>query len=261
MDFSKKLRQAISKNNSLLCIGLDPDSAKTEGSLDVVNFCKDIIKKTADLVCAYKPNSAFYESYGLDGPKFLKLTIDFIKENYPQIPVILDAKRADIGSSSEMYAKQVFDFLDADAVTLNPYLGEDSLEPFFKRKDKGSIILCRTSNAKSGDFQDQKIDGEPLYIKVAQKVAQWDEKYKNLSMVVGATFPRELKRIREIAPEMTLLVPGVGEQGGDLENTLKNGLKKDSTGLIISSSRGIIYAQDPKQEAQRLRDEINKHRR
>jgi len=260
VDFKTKLQKTIARNNSLLCVGLDPDSASIEGALDVVSFNKRVVDRTADFVCAYKPNSAFFESYGLDGPKFLKLTIGYIKGKYPDIPIILDAKRADIGSSSEMYARQVFDFLDADAVTLNPYLGEDSLEPFLKRKEKGAIILCRTSNPSAKDLQDIKADGEPLFIKVAKKVVAWDKKYKNLLMVVGATYPNDLKKIREIAPQMTFLVPGIGEQGGDLENTLKNGLKGDGTGLIISATRSIIYAQDPRSAAKKLRDEINKHR-
>jgi orotidine 5'-phosphate decarboxylase subfamily 2 len=260
MDFEKQLQSAVRKNNSLVCVGLDPDAARLEGSLDVFQFNKRIIDLTANLVCAFKPNSAFYEAYGTDGFKFLKLTVDYIKENYPEIPVILDAKRADIGSTSEMYARQVFDFLGVDAVTVNPYLGEDSLEPFLKRKDKGIIVLCRTSNPSASDFQDLQIDGLPLYVKVAEKVVAWNEKYKNLLMVVGATYPEELKTIREIAPKMTFLVPGVGSQGGDLEKTLKNGLLKDRSGLIISSSRGIIYSPDPKSAAQKLKDEINKSR-
>lgn len=260
MKFNDKLQKSISKNNSLVCVGLDPDLANIEGQLDVFQFNKNIVELTADFVCAYKLNSAFYEAYGLDGPKFLKFTIDYICQNHPEIPIIVDAKRADIGTSSEMYARQVFDFLQADAVTLNPYLGEDALEPFLRREDKGSIVLCRTSNKSASDFQDLKVGANPLYIEVAKKAVEWDKKYKNLLLVVGATYPAELKNIRKIAPQMTFLVPGIGTQGGDLKKTLQNGLKPDGLGLIISSSRAIIYAPNPKKAAQNLRDEINKYR-
>jgi len=230
VDFKTKLQKAIDKNNSLLCVGLDPDSARISGPLDVLDFNKKIIEKTSGFVCAYKANSAFYEVYGSDG------------------------------SSSEMYARVVFDYLSADAVTANPYLGEDSLEPFLRRQDKGVIILCRTSNPSANDFQLLLVESEPLYIKVAKKVVIWNKKYKNLLMVVGATYPQDIKKIREIAPEMTFLVPGIGEQGGDLEKTARNGLRRDGQGLIISSSRSIIYDQDPGLAAKRLRDEINKYR-
>ena len=196
----------------------------------------------------------------MKGIEELEKTIKYIHENYQTVPVILDAKRGDVGHTSEMYAKEVFDVYGADAVTVNPYCGFDSIEPFFKRSDKGIVVLCRTSNPSAADFQDLKIDGEPLFIKVARKVVDWDKKYKNLLIVVGATYPNEMKMIREIASKMTFLVPGVGSQSGDLENTLKNGLRKDGRGLIISSSRDIIYAQDPKLAAQKLKDEINKYR-
>ena len=261
MDFKDKLDKVISKSNSLLCIGLDPDSTlKGDTFKDQFRFNKWIIDQTANLVCAFKPQIAFYAAAGLKGLEDLKKTIDYIHENFSQIPVILDAKRGDIGHTSEMYVKEVFDFLKADAVTINPYLGEDSLEPFLKRVDKGIVVLCRTSNPSAADFQDLKSDGDPLYIKVAEKVVDWDKKYRNLLMVVGATFPNEMKKIREVTPEMTFLVPGVGSQSGDLQNILKNGLRKDGRGLIISASRSIIYAQDPKLAAQKLKDEINKYR-
>ena len=260
MNFQDKLDKAISKNNSLLCVGLDPDFTKLKKGQSQFEFNKKIIDQTANLVCAFKPQIAFYAAAGLKGLEDLKKTITYIHENYQNVPVLLDAKRGDVGSTSEMYVKEVFAFLKADAVTINPYLGEDSLEPFLKRRDKGIVVLCRTSNPSATDFQDLKVDGELLFIKVARKILDWDKKYKNLLMVVGATYPNEMKKIREIAPQMTFLVPGVGSQSGDLENTLRNGLRKDGTGLIISSSRGIIYAQDPKLAAQKLKDEINKFR-
>jgi len=260
VNFQDKLDKAVSKNNSLLCVGLDPDFTKLKKGQSQFEFNKKIIDQTANLVCAFKPQIAFYAAAGLKGLEDLKKTITYIHENYQNVPVLLDAKRGDVGSTSEMYVKEVFAFLKADAVTINPYLGEDSLEPFLKRRDKGIVVLCRTSNPSATDFQDLKVDGELLFIKVARKILDWDKKYKNLLMVVGATYPNEMKKIREIAPQMTFLVPGVGSQSGDLENTLRNGLRKDGTGLIISSSRGIIYAQDPKLAAQKLKDEINKFR-
>ena len=241
-------------------MGLDPDFTKLKKGQSQFEFNKKIIDQTANLVCAFKPQIAFYAAAGLKGLEDLKKTITYIHENYQNVPVLLDAKRGDVGSTSEMYVKEVFAFLKADAVTINPYLGEDSLEPFLKRRDKGIVVLCRTSNPSATDFQDLKVDGELLFIKVARKILDWDKKYKNLLMVVGATYTNEMKKIREIAPQMTFLVPGVGSQSGDLENTLRNGLRKDGTGLIISSSRGIIYAQDPKLAAQKLKDEINKFR-
>ena len=260
MNFQDKLDKAISKNNSLLCVGLDPDFTKLKKGQGQFEFNKTINDQTAGLVCAFKPQIAFYAAAGLEGLDDLKKTIRYIHENYQNVPVILDAKRGDVGHTSEMYIKEVFDVYGADAVTVNPYCGFDSIEPFFKRSDKGIVVLCRTSNPSAVDFQSLIVDGEALYIKIAEKVASWDKKYKNLLMVVGSTYPNEMKKIRQIAPQMTFLVPGVGSQSGDLENTLKNGLRKDGRGLIISSSRDIIYAQDPKLAAQKLKDEINKYR-
>lgn len=270
MTFEDKLNEAISLNNSLLCVGLDPNPQDLKNYKDQFDFNKAIIDRTSDLVCCYKPQIAFYAASGIQGLQDLKKTIEYIHKKYPQIPVLLDAKRGDVGHSSEMYVQEVFDFLQVNAVTVNPYLGEDSLEPFFKRKDKGIVVICRTSNPSAVDFQDVQVNGEPLYMQVARKVVAWDKKYNNLLMVVGATYPEEMKKLREIAPEMTFLVPGVGEQGGDLEVTLKNGLivpslssprKRGSrTGLIISASRSIIYSSSPRSAAQKLKDEINKYR-
>lgn len=259
MNFAKKLQTVIAKNNSLLCIGLDPEPDKLQKGQSQFDFNKKIIDKTADLVCCYKPQIAFYAASGPKGLFELKKTIDYIHSR-SQIPVLLDAKMADVSHTSEMYAQAAFDFLQVDALTVNPYLGEDALEPFFKRKDKGIIVVCRTSNPSAVDFQDMQIDGEPLYIQVAKKVTEWNKKYKNLLLVVGATYPQEMQKIRQISPHMTFLVPGVGSQGGDLQDTLKNGLTKDGQGLIIASSRGIIYDQDPISAAQKLKDEINKYR-
>lgn len=272
MNFIKKLDELINKNNSLLCVGLDTNLSKIPQYLlkakdPIFEFNKAIIDATHDLVCAYKPQIAYYEAAGIDGLKSLKKTVDYIKKNYPEVPIICDAKRADIGSTSKQYAISLFDNYDFDAVTVNPYLGFDGLEPFMEYKDKGIIILCRTSNPGAADFQDIKINGKPFYLRVAEKIVEWNKKYNNCLMVVGSTWPEEMKKIREMAPNMFFLVPGTGTQGGDLENTIKNGLTKDKSGLIISVSRAIIYASKDNDFAEKAReksiifkDEINKHR-
>lgn len=265
MKFQQKLNNAIKKNNSLLCVGLDPDLEKIPSPFlnnkdPIFEFNKTIIDSTNDLVCAYKPNIAFYASQGLSGLKSLIQTIAYIHQKYPQIPVILDAKRGDIGSTAEEYAKEAFDIYLADAVTVNSYLGFDSIKPFLKRKDKGIIILARTSNPGASDFQDLKINGEELYLNVVKKAAQWNKTYNNCLLVIGATWPEQLQRVRKILPEMFFLIPGIGEQGGDLGKTLIAGLNKDKSGLIINSSRGIIFSKNPKNEALKLKEEINKFR-
>lgn len=266
------LENIIKKNNSLLCIGLDSDIEKIPNHLlekgePLFEFNKELIDKTFDLVCCYKINIAYYSATGTKGIQSLIKTIDYIHREYTSIPVILDAKRADIGSTSEQYVKEVFDIIGADAATVNPYLGFDAIEPFLKRGGKGIIILCRTSNPGASDFQDLKVEQKPLYLKVAEKIAQWHQQYGNCLMVVGATWPNELKKIREIAPEMFFLVPGVGKQGGDLQKTLENGLAKNKSGLIIHSARAIIYSSNKqnfaataREKAKELRNEINKFR-
>lgn len=273
MTFFEKLETSVKKNNSLLCVGLDTDVHRIpkrlveESDEYIFEFNKAIIDATSQLVCAYKPNSAFYEADGIEGIAGLEKTITYIHDTYPDIPVILDAKRGDIGSTAAHYAMAAFDYLKADAVTISPYLGLDSADSFLSYKEKGIIILCRTSNPSASDFQDLLVDGEPLYIKVARKIVEWDQTYHNCLMVVGATWPEQMGEIRKIAPEMTFLVPGIGSQGGDLEGTLKHGLKKDKTGLIINASRSIIYAspeedfaQKAHKEALKLRDQINQYR-
>lgn len=273
MTFFEKLDTAVKNNNSLLCVGLDTDIHRIpkhlieESEDHVYEFNKAIIDATHDLVCAYKPNSAYYEADGIDGLASLEKTIEYINSTYPDIPVILDAKRADIGSTSEHYAMAAFDYFKADALTLHPYMGEDSLEFFLKRRDKGCIILCRTSNPGASDFQDLIIDGDPLYIKVAEKIVEWDKIYHNCLMVVGATWPEQMAAIRKVAPEMNFLVPGIGTQGGDIKAIMKSGLRSDKAGLITNAGRSIIYAssQDDfadqaRLEAEKLRDEINSHR-
>lgn len=279
MDFLEKVKKAIEQNNSLLCIGLDTDVEKIPSHLKsepdpIFSFNKLIIDATHDVVCCYKANIAFYSSQGLKGIESLIKTIKYIHEQFPNIPVILDAKRADTGNTSEQYAKEVFDVIGADAVTVNPYLGLDSIEPFLKRKEKGVIVLCKTSNLGALDFQDLKIDGEPLYVRVAQKVVTWHQTYGNCLLVVGATWPEELKKVRDHAPNMFFLIPGVGKQGGDLQKTLENGLTADKSGLtpmksglIIHSARAIIYAsggedfaQVAREKAEELKNTINQYR-
>lgn len=257
MDFKTKLEQAVKKNNSLLCVGLDPDPTKTKGSLFAFN--KKIIDATAPFACCFKPQIAFYSAKGPEGLLDLKKTITYIQKTY-LLPVLLDAKRADIGNTNEMYAKEAFDYFGADALTVNPYLGIGSLQPFLERKNKNIFVLVRTSNPESSEFQALKVGKTPLFIKVVEQIRKWGTKYKNISIVVGVTWPDELKAIRKILPASTILVPGIGAQDGDLEKTLKYGLRKDKMGLIISSSRSIIYADNPHKAAQTLRDEINNHR-
>ena len=242
-----------------MCVGLDPDPQKLEGQSQF-EFNKEIINKVADLVCCFKPQIAFYAALGSKGLDDLKKTIDYIHEQYQEIPVLLDAKRNDVGHTSEMYVKEVFDALNSDAVTVSPYCGYDSLEPFFKRKEKGVFVICRTSNPGATDFQDLKVGDNPLYVEVAKKIVDWSKTYPNVYLEIGATWPQEIGVLRKLAPNMPFLIAGIGAQGGDLEATVKNGMRKDKEGLIISSSRGIIYDQDPQAAAQKLRDEINKYR-
>lgn len=243
------MENIVLKNNSLLCVGLDQPSFE---------FNKKIIDTTHDLVCAYKPNSAFYEAEGAVGIESLKKTCDYLKKSYPEIVIILDAKRADIGSTNEGYVKYAFDYLGVDAITVHPYLGSEAIKPFLERKDKACIILDRTSNPGAGEFQDLKVGKKFLYEVVAERIYKyWGS---NCLMVCGATYPEELAKIRKIAPKAWFLVPGIGAQGGDIEKTVKAGINKKGTGIIVNSSRGIIFASSPRQEAERLKNEINKYR-
>jgi orotidine-5'-phosphate decarboxylase len=269
MTYKQKLQKIIQKNNSFVCVGLDSDLNKLpkfllENRYPQFAFNKAIIDATHNAVCAYKPNSAFYEVQGEYGVLQLKMTCDYLHTKYRQIPVILDVKRADIGESNDRYDKFAFEYLGVDAITLHPYLGHEALEPFLKRKDKGCYILCRTSNKGAGEFQDLEIKGKPLYQVVAKRVATaWDQN-ENCGLVVGATYPEELRTVRKIAPNLELLIPGVGAQGGDLEKAVKYATDKSGGGFIISSSRGIIFAgkdadfaKKAKIEAEKLRDQIN----
>jgi orotidine-5'-phosphate decarboxylase len=267
MDFNEKLNNIIQKNKSLLCIGLDPDPALIPEKMTALEFNLGIIEATSDLVCAYKPNFAFYEAMGIEGLDTLKKTI----ENIPEaIPVIGDAKRGDIGNTSKAYARAIFDYFNCDAVTVNPYLGFDSLEPFINYKEKGVFILCRTSNAGAVDFQSLPCNVPPaprhLFEIVAQKASEWN-KYGNIGLVVGATYPEELAIIRKSYPETLLLVPGVGAQGGDLKSVISLGVNAKKRGVIINSSRQVLYASRGKdfaaaarKIAKRLHEEINEYR-
>jgi orotidine-5'-phosphate decarboxylase len=254
MMFQSKLDAIIQRNNSLVCVGLDAD--RTKISTDQFSFNKTIIDATHDLVCAYKPNSAFYENGNIDQ---LKKTCDYLKSTYPEIPIILDAKRGDIGHANIGYIEYAYDFLGVDAITLHPYLGQDALQPFLDRKDKGCIILCRTSNPGAGEFQNLPVEGKPLYQIVAERVMHWNTN-NNCLLVVGATYAEELAEVRKIIGDMTMLVPGIGAQGGDVKKILKAGLNSKKAGMIINSSRAILYSEDPREEARRLREQINAFR-
>jgi len=269
MKFVEKLLNISRKNNSLLCVGLDTDIEKIPKFLlndddPIFFFNKKIIDATSDLVCAYKPNAAFYEASGIKGWEALKKTCEYIPN---EIPIIIDAKRGDIGNTARMYAKAIFEDLKADATTVSPYLGEDSISPFLAYEDKCAIILCLTSNKGAEDFQLQKIDDKPLYELVAEKILKWNVK-GNCGLVVGATYPEQLKRIRDIVGKLPILIPGIGAQKGDLEKTVKFGTDDEGNLAIINSSRGIIFssekedfAERAREKAKKLRDEINLFRK
>ncbi len=270
MTFIEKLKLAWRNNNSMVCVGLDPDRDKLPEVLrgekyPIFAFNRAIVDATRDSVCAYKPQSAYYA--GQDADDELAMTIDYILETCPQVPVILDVKRGDIGPTAQMYALEAFKRYRADAVTLNPYMGFDTLKPFLDHADKGVFILCRTSNPSSGDLQNLVADGKMIYEHVAMLAeSKWNYN-RNAGLVVGATYPEELKKVREYCPSMPLLVPGVGAQGGDVEAVIRNGLDGEGVGLVINSSRGIIYASKNADFAEaagrasrELRDQINSFR-
>jgi len=267
MNFIEKLTNATHKNQSLLCVGLDPDPQLMPANISVFEFNKAIIEATSDLVCAYKLNLAFYEALDDEGLNALKHTIKYIPDD---IPVIGDAKRGDIGNTAKAYARSIFSNLNFDATTVNPYLGFDSIEPFIQYRDKGVFILCRTSNAGAVDFQALRCETEehsyrPLFELVALKASQWN-KYGNIGLVVGATYPEELRLIRQNHPEILILIPGIGAQGGDLASAVRYGVDAQGEKAIINSSRQIIYASREKdfapaarRVASSLRDQINSY--
>ena len=265
--FLTKLRQAIESNRSFLCVGLDPHPSLLPEK-DVAVFNRAIIEATADLACCYKPNLAFYESMGPQGLEILLRTVEAIPRH---VPVIADGKRGDIASTAEAYAQALFDVYGFDAATVNPYLGTDSLAPFLQRADRGVFVLCRTSNPGGADLQAQTVVSEgrsrPLFEAVAELARdRWNEN-GNVGLVVGATFPEELGRIRQLCPRLPFLLPGVGAQGGEVAAAVRNALDKDGGGVIINSSRQILYAssgpdyaQAARKAAEALRDEINRQR-
>lgn len=271
MTFIASLAAAWQKNDSLLCVGLDPDPARFPAHLKgrddaIFEFCKGIVDATADLVCSFKPQIAYFAARRAEDQ--LEALIAHIHAKHPGIPVILDAKRGDIGSTAEQYAVESFERFQADAITVNPYMGRDSVEPYLAWPDKGVILLCRTSNPGGSDLQFLDVGGgEKLFERVARLVATEWNTTGQCALVVGATFPAEIARVRELTGTLPLLVPGIGAQGGDIEATVKAGKTLGGTGLMINSSRAILYAGQgedyadaARQAALETRDAINRYR-
>ncbi|OHE84289.1 MAG: orotidine 5'-phosphate decarboxylase [Lysobacterales bacterium RIFOXYA1_FULL_69_10] len=275
MGFMQALRQRWTDADTLVCVGLDPEPSKFPARFSdhpdaVFAFCRDIVDATAPYVCAFKPQIAHFAALGAEDA--LARLIAHIHAAHPGIPVILDSKRGDIGSTARHYASEAFDRYAADAVTANPYLGRDSVEPFLERSDRGVVILCRTSNPGAGDLQDLVVTGDdgtqrPLYQQVARTIARDWNGHGNCMLVVGATWPAQLREVRAIVGEMPFLVPGVGAQGGDVQAVVENARTADGTGLVVSSSRAVLYASTGEDyadaaasAARTLRDEINRYR-
>lgn len=265
MNILEKYIRRAKQINSLVCVGLDSQLERLPErflSLEYpqFEFNRWIIQQTAAYASAYKPNIAFYEARGVQGLHELAMTVQYLQENHPEIVTICDAKRADIGSTNQGYVTAIFDQLGFDAVTLHPYLGKEALLPFLNRQDKACIILCRTSNPGAGELQDLLVEDRPLWWKVAEKVSREWNTNQNCMLVVGATYPDEMAQIRVLVGDMTLLVPGIGTQGGEVEKTVKAGLNREGMGMIINVSRGIIFAESPAEAAHHLRDDINRYR-
>jgi len=258
--FNQQLQSAWASQGSMLCVGFDPDPRRLPQSLQgkpesIFEFCRDIADATADLVCAFKPQFAYFASQRAEAQ--LEKLIKHLKDSYPHIPVILDSKRGDIGSTADHYAMEVFERYGADAVTVSPYMGFDTIEPYLKHTGKGVIVLCRTSNPGGSDLQFLNVspDGQPLYLHVAKLAAQQWNSSGQIGLVVGATFPEEIAKVRAIVGDMPLLIPGIGAQGGDIDATVKAGAiaNKPGTGMIINSSRAILYASSGSDFAQAAR--------
>jgi len=275
--FQKKIKIIQKQNNSLVCVGLDSDFEKIPKHLlskkePIFEFNKRIIDATHDLLCAYKPNIAFYEAQEKKGLTALIKTTDYIHKKYAGIPVILDAKRADIGNTNKGYLEATFNIIGVDAITVHPFLGKEALQPFLDQKDKGIIVLCRTSNPGAGEFQDLVVNHPhlgkvPLYQAVAYQVTKEWNKNGNCCLVVGATYPKELAQVRKIAPDLPFLIPGIGKQGGNVEKTVVAGQNHEGRGMIINSSRGIIFASGgtdfaraARKETETLKNLINQYR-
>jgi orotidine-5'-phosphate decarboxylase len=265
--FLAKLDAAVAQNRSLVCVGLDPDPALMPVG-DPIEFCKNIIEATSDLVCAYKPNLAFFEAMGERSWEVLKETLAAIP---PEVPIIGDAKRGDIGNTSAGYAHAIFDLLGCDATTVNPYGGTDAVEPFLEYRDKGVIVWCRSSNPSAREFQDLIVseDGveRPFWQAVALKAMEWNRKHGNVGLVMGATYPAQLKEARQLCPDAPILVPGIGSQEGALEDAVKAGIDSRNRGMIVNASRSIIYASRDsdyamaaRAAAAQLREHINRYR-
>jgi orotidine-5'-phosphate decarboxylase len=243
MTFLEKLAAAVASRQSRLCVGLDPDFTRTPAD-GVAALTRTVVEATADLVCCYKPNIAFFEAYGPAGYEALRATLDAVP---PDVPVLIDAKRGDLGNTAESYAHALFDVWGADAVTVNPYMGRDSLEPFLRRADRGVFVVCRTSNPGAVDLQDLPVPApgggeEPLYLAVARRVRAWNSN-GNAGLVTGATYPRELALVRQLCPEVPLLVPGVGAQAGALEESVRAADNGRPTGFLVNASRAVLYAE------------------
>lgn len=274
MKIIDKYNLRAKKVNSLVCVGLDSDYSKLpakfkKSKTPQLDFNKWIIEQTHQYAAAYKPNIAFYEARGDQGIRELKQTMDYLRKKHPDIFTICDCKRADIGNTNQGYVDSLFDWFGFDAITLHPYLGSEALEPFLNRKDRGCIILCRTSNSGAGELQDLKVksfftkaskDEQPLWRYIATMVVRKWNKNNNCMLVVGATYLKEMQIIRSLTGDMTFLVPGVGAQGGNVKDMVRAGLNSKGLGLIINSARGIIFSVYPGSEAGKLRDEINLYR-
>ncbi len=260
MNFFDRLADEIEAKDSLVCVGLDPVPSRIPDGVSVAEFNRRIIDATSDIAVAYKPNAAFYEALGVDGWRILAETVEEARHS---APVILDAKRGDIGHSSRRYAE----LLDnADAITVSPYMGTDSVRPFIDREDSGVFVLCKTTNSGSADFQDLEADGKPVYGHVAERAVKWNEENGNVGLVVGATHPDGMEEIRGYAGNLPFLVPGVGAQGGDAEAAVEYGTDESGVGLV-NSTRSIIYAGEgerfddaARESAKALRRTLNKHR-
>jgi orotidine-5'-phosphate decarboxylase len=269
MKFVEMLTARWKAADTLLCVGLDPDPARFPEHLrrrddSIFEFCKSIIDATADFACAFKPQIAYFASVAAE--EALQRLITYVRTSHPAVPVILDAKRGDMASTAQHYAREVFDRYNAHAVTLSPYLGFDSIEPYLAYVDRGVFLLCRTSNPGGDDLQMLTVEGELLYERVARLASDWNRSGQ-IGLVVGATYPRELARVRALVGDMPLLVPGIGAQGGDVEASVNAGQTADGTGIVVNSSRAIIYASGGEnfataagRAAQTARDQINRYR-
>jgi orotidine-5'-phosphate decarboxylase len=258
--FVARLRASARRNDSWLCVGLDPDPELLPAGVSLEAFLQGIIDATRDQVCCYKPNLAFFEALGVDGYMALRGVLEALR---PEVPVLVDAKRGDTPQTMRAYAHAIFDVLGADAVTLNPYMGGDSVAPFFEYADRGVFVLCKTSNAGSGELQDLLVDGQPLFVHVARRAVGWD-KHGTLGLVVGATYPSEVAAVREVAPEAPVLLPGVGAQAGDLDRSVRAALDSQGGGALVNASRSVLYASRgadwqaaARAEAERMRTAIN----